>query len=283
MAEPEGLPRLEALVRNWFGWATRAGLPGGCPAAAAMFELDDVEGPVRDKVVAMEAEWRGLLEGLTRQAVELGHLRADLDVEQFVWELCGIYLSPPHQPTLPPPPRRRRPGPHGLPGPGGAVEARRRQASPPEVVHRVRSPSPRRDALGAACPAAPPSDRPSFRRTRDEPQAIRWRRRLDPRRPRDWRHGPHGPQQPELKFPPMHSGRRPEIGMLLYPGLTLLDLLGPQTALSTSCNVHLDLEVARLHRVGHGDRAAAHRRRSPTARRTSTRSSSAAGPASSAS
>lgn len=93
MAAPEGLPRLEALVRNWFGWAPRAGLPGGCPVAAAMFELDDVEGPVRDKVVAMEAEWRGLLEGLTRQAVEQGHLRADLDVEQFVWELCGIYLS----------------------------------------------------------------------------------------------------------------------------------------------------------------------------------------------
>ncbi|AGA28344.1 DJ-1/PfpI family protein [Singulisphaera acidiphila] len=47
------------------------------------------------------------------------------------------------------------------------------------------------------------------------------------------------PQEPELKFQPMHTGRRPEIGMLLYPGLTLMDLLGPQTALSTSCNVHL--------------------------------------------
>ncbi|WP_422931453.1 TetR/AcrR family transcriptional regulator [Singulisphaera sp. PoT] len=93
MAAPEGLPRLEALVSNWLGWASRAGLPGGCPVAAAMFELDDAEGPVRDKVAAMEAEWRDLLEGFTRWAVELGHLRADLDVEQFVWELCGIYLS----------------------------------------------------------------------------------------------------------------------------------------------------------------------------------------------
>lgn len=93
MSAPDGLPRLEALVHNWFGWAPRAGLPGGCAVAAAMFELDDVEGPVRDKVVAMEAEWRGLLEQLTRRAVELGHLRDDLDVEQFVWELCGIYLS----------------------------------------------------------------------------------------------------------------------------------------------------------------------------------------------
>lgn len=47
------------------------------------------------------------------------------------------------------------------------------------------------------------------------------------------------PQASELKFKPMHGGRRPEIGMLLYPGLTLIDLLGPQTALSTSANVHL--------------------------------------------
>jgi len=93
MREPEGLPRLEALVRHWLGWAGRAGLPGGCPVAAGMFELDDIEGPVRDKVLAMEGEWRGLLQQLVRQAIGLGHLREGLDVDQFVWELCGIYLS----------------------------------------------------------------------------------------------------------------------------------------------------------------------------------------------
>jgi transcriptional regulator GlxA family with amidase domain len=41
------------------------------------------------------------------------------------------------------------------------------------------------------------------------------------------------------RFKPIHDGRRPEVGMLLYPGLTLMDLLGPQTVLSTSANVHL--------------------------------------------
>lgn len=41
------------------------------------------------------------------------------------------------------------------------------------------------------------------------------------------------------RFPMMHNGRLPEVGMLLYPGMTLMDLLGPQTVLSTSCNVHL--------------------------------------------
>lgn len=93
MSEPEGLPRLKALVKNWFGWAPRAGLPGGCPVAAGLFEFDDVEGAVRDKILKMEAEWRGLLTKTVSEACGLGHLRADLDVEQFVWELCGIYLS----------------------------------------------------------------------------------------------------------------------------------------------------------------------------------------------
>jgi AcrR family transcriptional regulator len=93
MKVPEGLPRLRALVRHWFGWAQRAGLPGGCPVAAGLFEFDDVEGRVRNKILEMEAAWRHTLVRLVERAVELGHLRRDLDVGQFVWELCGIYLG----------------------------------------------------------------------------------------------------------------------------------------------------------------------------------------------
>jgi AcrR family transcriptional regulator len=93
MAAAEGLPRLRALVANWFGWAQRAGLPGGCPVAAGLFEFDDIEGRVRNKILEMENEFRGLLTGLVQRAVDLGHLRKDLDVDQFVWELCGIYLG----------------------------------------------------------------------------------------------------------------------------------------------------------------------------------------------
>ena len=93
MREPEGLPRLQALVKHWFGWAPRAGLPGGCPVAAGLFEFDDVPSPVRDKLLQMEAEWRALLTKTVNEACSLGHLRADLDAAQFVFELCGIYLS----------------------------------------------------------------------------------------------------------------------------------------------------------------------------------------------
>lgn len=93
MAASDGLPRFRALVGNWFGWAHRAGLPGGCPVAAGLFEFDDVEGRVRNKILEMEGQWRRLLTELARRAVDLGHLRRDLDVEQFVWELSGIYLG----------------------------------------------------------------------------------------------------------------------------------------------------------------------------------------------
>ncbi|SRR6266568_457107 len=93
MNADEGLPRLKALVHNWFGWAQRAGLPGGCPVAAGLFEFDDVEGTVRNEILAMESQWRGLLKQLVQQAIERGHLRQDLDVEQFIWELCSIYLG----------------------------------------------------------------------------------------------------------------------------------------------------------------------------------------------
>jgi AcrR family transcriptional regulator len=93
MQQPEGLPRLRELVHNWFGWAPRSGLPGGCPVAAGMFEYDDIESPVRDKIAELEAAWRAFLCNITRRAVELGHLRKGLDVEQFVWEVGGIYLA----------------------------------------------------------------------------------------------------------------------------------------------------------------------------------------------
>lgn len=93
MAEPPGLPRLTALMRNWLGWTRRAGLAGGCPIAAALFELDDLDGEVRARVAEAEARSRVLLAGLVGDTVADGSLRSDTDIDQFVWELRGIYLG----------------------------------------------------------------------------------------------------------------------------------------------------------------------------------------------
>ena len=88
-----GLARLRTLINGWLGWSARAGLSGGCPVAAGLFELDDAEGPVRDHLATLETRWRSLLAELVGEAVKQGELRSDLDQDQFVWELCGVYLS----------------------------------------------------------------------------------------------------------------------------------------------------------------------------------------------
>jgi AcrR family transcriptional regulator len=90
---PPGLGRLRKLIESWLGWPTRAGLAGGCPIAAALFELDDLDGAVRQRVQDLEGVWRSLLAGLVKEAVVTGDFRRDLDVDQFVFELCGLYLS----------------------------------------------------------------------------------------------------------------------------------------------------------------------------------------------
>jgi AcrR family transcriptional regulator len=93
MDAAEGLPRLVAAVDLWFGWSRRAGLSGGCPVASAMFELDDIDSEVRNHAVKIEARWREQLSTFVLEARFLGHLANETDIDQFVWELYGIYLS----------------------------------------------------------------------------------------------------------------------------------------------------------------------------------------------
>jgi cyclohexyl-isocyanide hydratase len=49
-----------------------------------------------------------------------------------------------------------------------------------------------------------------------------------------------------------HSEKRLEIGMLLYPGLTLLDLIGPHTVFSWFANIHLVWKTTDLVRTDTG-------------------------------
>jgi AcrR family transcriptional regulator len=90
-----GLVRLRAVVHGWLGWTEKAGLAGGCPVAAGMFELDDAPNSnlIRQRLFSMEERWRSQLTQLVQEVIAAGEFRRDLDVDQFVWELCGIYLN----------------------------------------------------------------------------------------------------------------------------------------------------------------------------------------------
>ena len=91
--EPRGLPRIKALAENWRRWATDPSLPGGCIFVAASAELDDSEGPVRAYVVDQQRALLDTIARAARIAIEQGHFRRDLDVQQFAFEMEGIYLA----------------------------------------------------------------------------------------------------------------------------------------------------------------------------------------------
>lgn len=59
--QPEGLPRLRALVESWLGYVHRRVFPGGCFMVATLSEFDSHPGPVRDALAAARHGWLALL------------------------------------------------------------------------------------------------------------------------------------------------------------------------------------------------------------------------------
>jgi AcrR family transcriptional regulator len=88
-----GEQRLRALFERWLDWPRRARQPGGCIFVAAAAELDDRPGPARDKLVALQREWRDTLARVVKRAQDLGDLRPDVDPDQLAFEIQGIGLA----------------------------------------------------------------------------------------------------------------------------------------------------------------------------------------------
>jgi len=88
-----GDARVEALVENWIDWASGEVLPGGCVLLAASLEYDDIPGPERERIAALQRDWIGSLALAARSAIEDGLYRADLDCERFAFEAFGLLVS----------------------------------------------------------------------------------------------------------------------------------------------------------------------------------------------
>jgi len=100
MQAERGLPRVRAIFERWLTWTQCNELGFGCPLHAAAVEFDDRPGAVRDHIVQHFERLQG---GMTRAlslAVEVGHLRPDLDLRQTVFELLGIIFSYYHSARL---------------------------------------------------------------------------------------------------------------------------------------------------------------------------------------
>ncbi len=89
---PRGLPRLRALFERWIRRVSFE-LDSGCIYISGAVEFDDRPGPVRDALVAMVRDWQAALERAVKQAVAEGHLPADTDPMQTLFEIHGLILA----------------------------------------------------------------------------------------------------------------------------------------------------------------------------------------------
>ena len=92
MRQPRGLPRLKALFDLWVRRVS-VEIDSGCLYISGAVEFDDRPGPVRDALVAMVLSWQDALERAIAMAVNEGHLRADTEAEQMLFEVHGMILA----------------------------------------------------------------------------------------------------------------------------------------------------------------------------------------------
>lgn len=96
---PQGQQRVEALFRNWLSWARSAHLKGGCLFVNASSKTDTLGAPISNRLDQALKQWREELLSTIEDAKQItgaSGLRNDLDSEQFVFELFGLYLSHHH-------------------------------------------------------------------------------------------------------------------------------------------------------------------------------------------
>ncbi len=92
IAEPRGLPRLQALFERWVRRVS-VELDSGCIYISGAVEFDDRPGPVRDALAEMVRAWHAALERAIRMAIAEGQLRADTDPAQMLFEIHGLILA----------------------------------------------------------------------------------------------------------------------------------------------------------------------------------------------
>lgn len=90
LREPRGLPRLNAAMQRWLERARRVDVPQGCLYCAGAFEYDDRDVPLRALLLDGVRRWRASLRRLVVQAIDEGHLGADADADQLVFEMDAL-------------------------------------------------------------------------------------------------------------------------------------------------------------------------------------------------
>jgi AcrR family transcriptional regulator len=89
---PRGEPRVRALVEGWIDCGLNRHA-GGCLFVKSATELDEQDGPVRDRLRGLHLELDAAIARIFAGGVVEGHFRADADPERFAVDLYAVMLG----------------------------------------------------------------------------------------------------------------------------------------------------------------------------------------------
>lgn len=92
LKEERGIPRIEAIMKNWQRWSGTY-LPGGCPFLSAIVEFDDRPGKVRDRIKYLQQTMVDTFSKSFEIAKEEGHIIKDADHDQLGYEIYANMIS----------------------------------------------------------------------------------------------------------------------------------------------------------------------------------------------
>jgi len=91
LKQPRGLKRLRAMIDRWVEWGHIH--QEGCVLLSAAVEYDGRDnGPVRERVLQQQTDWRNELKRAIALCIDVGDLRKDTDADQLAFEIYALML-----------------------------------------------------------------------------------------------------------------------------------------------------------------------------------------------
>ena len=86
-----GISRIRVFVKNWIDWGNN--ISGGCIFVTAGIEYSDRPGKVRNLLIKQQEQWIDSLRRIANSAINSGDFKAEIDVEQFAFDLYSMLLG----------------------------------------------------------------------------------------------------------------------------------------------------------------------------------------------
>jgi AcrR family transcriptional regulator len=91
LKQPRGMKRLRALIDRWIEWGHIH--QDGCVLLSAAVEYDGhANGPLRERVLKQQTDWRNELKRAITLCIDVGDLKKDSDADQLAFEIYALML-----------------------------------------------------------------------------------------------------------------------------------------------------------------------------------------------